>query len=103
MSNHHRTASASGEPHEHLFAINQVEYSVTAEGPVVHIFGRDAGGNAAHIEVSGFRPYFYAPAGEVAKITPPPAVEPDPATPYLSIRWQLNASASTSVMRTHMK
>jgi DNA polymerase I len=88
MSDQNPPASASEDSHEQLFAINQVEYSVAAEGPIVHIFGRDSNGNAAHIEVSGFRPYFYAPVGEVATIPPPPAAEPDPATPYFSIRGE---------------
>lgn len=45
--------------------IHQVEYSVGAETPVVHIFGRDAAGKAMRINVTGFRPYFYAPAEQV--------------------------------------
>jgi DNA polymerase I len=88
MNNTNNTVFTPAEQNERRFAINQVEYSVAAEGPIVHIFGRDPDGEAAHVEVSGFRPYFYAPAGEVARVPPPPAVEPDPDTPYVSIRGE---------------
>jgi len=88
MNNQNHPPSDPGEQDERLVAINQVEYSVAAEGPIVHIFGRDGDGVAAHIEVSGFRPYFYVPAGQAATIPPPPAVEPDPDTPYISIRGE---------------
>ncbi|MDG6257560.1 MAG: DNA-directed DNA polymerase [Methanomicrobiaceae archaeon] len=88
MSDRTNPAKNPEEPAERLFGINQVEYSVAAGGPVVHIFGRDPGGEAAHIEVAGFRPYFYAPAGEVATVPPPAVVESDPATPYYSIRGE---------------
>jgi len=37
-------------------AINQVEYTNTPQGPVIHIFGRDVKGTAVHLEVTGFRP-----------------------------------------------
>jgi hypothetical protein len=43
-------------------AIHQVEYSNTPDGPIIHIFGRDVHGTAVRMEVTGFRPYFYAPA-----------------------------------------
>lgn len=46
-------------------AINQVEYSNTPEGPLIHIFGRGADRVAVHLQVCGFQPYFYAPAGMV--------------------------------------
>ncbi|MFA5253886.1 MAG: hypothetical protein WC367_04350, partial [Methanoregula sp.] len=35
-------------------AINQVEYSNAPDGPVIHIFGRDEGGMAHRIDVTGF-------------------------------------------------
>jgi len=44
--------------------INQVEYSNTPDGPIIHIFGRDENGQALHLQVTGFKPYFYVPAGE---------------------------------------
>lgn len=46
-------------------AINQVEYGNSPDGPVVYIFGRDHDGVAHQIEVTGFRPYFYAPLKKV--------------------------------------
>ncbi len=45
-------------------AINQVEYSRTPDGPVIHVFGRDVRGKAVRIDVTGFRPYFYVPADQ---------------------------------------
>jgi hypothetical protein len=42
-------------------AINQVEYSNSPDGPIIHIFGRDTGGAAHRIDVTGFLPYFYVP------------------------------------------
>ena len=44
--------------------INQVEYSNTPDGPLIHIFGRDERGVAQHLQVTGFKPYFYVPADE---------------------------------------
>jgi DNA polymerase I len=41
-------------------SINQIEYSSGDEGPVLHIFGRDANGDPKRLDVTGFRPYFYA-------------------------------------------
>ena len=47
--------------------IHQTEYSTGAgfEIPVIHIFGRDLSGKAVRVDVTGFRPYFYAPADQV--------------------------------------
>lgn len=67
-------------------AINQVEYTNSSEGPVIHIFGRDRDGTAAHVQVTGFRPYFYAPANEVATLPPPDRVEADMEHTHSSIR-----------------
>ena len=41
--------------------IIQVEYSTGPEYPVIHIFGRDREKTARHVQVTGFRPYFYVP------------------------------------------
>ncbi|MHC1626319.1 MAG: DNA-directed DNA polymerase [Methanoculleaceae archaeon] len=41
--------------------ITQVEYTSISDETVIHIFGRDAGRRAVHIQVNGFRPYFYVP------------------------------------------
>ncbi len=68
--------------------IHQVEYSVGVEIPVIHIFGRDASGRAVRIDVTGFRPYFYAPADHVEKRPPPPGVDVEPDTTYRSIRGE---------------
>ena len=39
--------------------IVQVEYTTGPECPVIHIFGRDLEKRAHHVEITGFRPYFY--------------------------------------------
>jgi DNA polymerase I len=67
------------------FAINQVEYSNAPEGPVIHIFGRHPSGLAAHIEVHGFRPYFYVPAGQASGPAPLQG-EVETGHEYISIR-----------------
>jgi DNA polymerase elongation subunit (family B) len=41
--------------------INQIESTNVANGTILHIFGRDESGNAHRIDISGYRPYFYAP------------------------------------------
>ena len=68
--------------------IHQVEYSVGPEIPVVHVFGRDASGRAVMVNVTGFRPYFYAPAGQVDGRPLPPGVDVEPGTTYRSIRGE---------------
>ena len=46
-------------------AVTQVDYTVEGQGsdeyPVVHLFGRTPDGDAEHVRVLGFEPYFYAP------------------------------------------
>ncbi|MFZ2072862.1 MAG: 3'-5' exonuclease, partial [Methanoregula sp.] len=68
-------------------AINQVEYSNTPEGPIIHIFGRDPGGLAHRIDVTGFLPYFYVPEEQVGQ-THPDQVSVEPDTIYRSIRGE---------------
>ena len=68
--------------------INQVEYSTGPEGPVIHIFGRDAGRTARHLQVTGFRPYFYAPAAQVDGRAHPAQVTVEEGTGYRSIRGE---------------
>lgn len=68
--------------------IHQVEYSVGVDVPVVHIFGRDASGKAVQVDVTGFRPYFYAPASLVDSTAPPQGVDVEPGTTYRSIRGE---------------
>jgi len=50
-------------------AVTQVDYSVEGQGadeyPVVHLFGRTADGEAEHVRVLGFEPYFYAPTASL--------------------------------------
>ena len=49
--------------------ITQVDYTIAGRGdderPLIHVFGRTADGRAEHVRVTGFRPYFYAPAATV--------------------------------------
>ena len=69
-------------------AINQVEYSNNPDGPIIHIFGRDTGGKAIHLEVTGFQPYFYAPVNQVdGKALPAQVTRVDEGT-YTSIRGE---------------
>ena len=69
-------------------AINQVEYSNTAEGSIVHILGRDESGTAHEIQVKGFRPYFYAPVEQAEKTPTPDSAEVDFTHKYTSIRGE---------------
>jgi len=69
-------------------AINQVEYTNTPDGPLIHIFGRDARGKAHHLEVTGFRPYFYVPEGEAGAGPMPPGTEVEEGKMYRSIRGE---------------
>ncbi len=69
-------------------AINQVEYSKSFGGPVIHIFGRDAGGKAIRIDVTGFKPYFYIPIDEATAKPVPQQAMLEPDTEYRSIRGE---------------
>ena len=69
-------------------AINQVEYSRTPEGPVIHIFGRDGEGKSVTIDVTGFRPYFYVPADQAGTIPASSHVTLETGTSYRSIRGE---------------
>ena len=76
-----------GESGALTIAINQVEYSNTPEGPIIHVFGRDPGGLAHRIDVTGFLPYFYVPEEQVGQAYPAQVtIEPD--TIYRSIRGE---------------
>ncbi len=68
-------------------AINQVEYSNSPDGPIIHIFGRDTGGSAHRIDVTGFLPYFYVPEEQIGQ-THPPQVTVEPDMTYRSIRGE---------------
>ena len=68
--------------------INQVEYSNSPEGPIIHIFGRDVQGKAVRLDVTGFQPYFYVPADQVTGTAHPSQVTVEPGTTYRSIRGE---------------
>ncbi|WP_435360629.1 DNA-directed DNA polymerase [Haloarchaeobius sp. DFWS5] len=46
-------------------AVMQVDYTIAGSGdneqPIIHVFGRTPEGEAEHVQVLGFEPYFYAP------------------------------------------
>jgi DNA polymerase I len=67
-------------------AINQVEYSWTLNGPVIHIFGRDIQGKPIKIDVTGFRPYFYIPSDQAETIPSSSHIFLETGTSYKSIR-----------------
>ncbi len=78
---------AGEETGEVSIAINQVEYSNTPDGPVIHVFGRNTRGEAYRLDVTGFLPYFYVPEEQVGQIRPDQVtIEPD--TIYRSIRGE---------------
>lgn len=70
-------------------AINQVEYSNSPGGPIIHIFGRDTSGRARRLDITGFRPYFYAPAEQAETLPLPPQADLETGTSYRSIRNEL--------------
>ncbi|EJG07089.1 DNA polymerase B region [Methanofollis liminatans DSM 4140] len=78
----------SGEAGGLRIGINQVEYTVTGTGAVVHIFGREPSGRAVHLQVTGFRPYFYAPADEVEGRPLPPQVTGVDEAVFTSIKGE---------------
>jgi len=67
-----------------LLGINQVEYSNSADGPIIHLYGREQDGTAHEIQVTGFQPYLYVRAEQAGK-TPPPEVIRVDTTPYKTI------------------
>jgi len=67
-------------------AINQVEYSNSPDGPVIHIFGRDTSGKARRLDITGFRPYFYVAAEQAETLPLPPQADLETGTSYRSIR-----------------
>ena len=69
-------------------AINQVEYSNSPQGPIIHVFGRDVEGNSKHLRVTGFQPYFFIPLEEAIEANHPPNAYPDIETEYVSIYGQ---------------
>jgi len=69
-------------------AINQVEYSNSPEGPIIHIFGRNVQGKAVRLDVTGFKPYFYVPADQAETVPLPQQVTLETGTTYRSIRGE---------------
>jgi DNA polymerase I len=69
--------------------IIQVEYSTGPECPVIHIFGRDREKTARHVQVTGFRPYFYVPHHQATASSLPVNVTLDEGKTYLSIRGEV--------------
>ncbi len=67
-------------------AIHQVEYTNSPQGPVIHVFGRDERGGAVHLEVTGFRPYFYVPVSQADSLNHAARVEVEKDLTYPSIR-----------------
>jgi DNA polymerase, archaea type len=67
-------------------AINQVEYSNSPDGPVIHVFGRDVNGKAVRLDVTGFKPYFYVPADQAEGNPLPMNTTLETGTSYRSIR-----------------
>lgn len=68
--------------------INQVEYSNTPNGPIIHIFGRNKKRVAERIDITGFKPYFYAPLDQITSMSAQQAAGVDMTTEYQSIRYQ---------------
>ncbi len=84
-----RSASLAPDKYSGIrVAINQVEYSNTPEGPVVHVFGRDEDGRAFRVDVTGFKPYFYVPADQADTIAHDSRVTVEQGTQYTSIRGE---------------
>ncbi len=71
-----------------IIAINQVEYSNTPDGPLIHIFGRDVDGSTREIMVRGFRPYFYVLQSEAERLPLPEGVSREVDRVYYSIRGE---------------
>lgn len=69
-------------------AINQVEYSNSPEGTIIHIFGREESGDAHQIIVTGFRPYFYTTAKEAKTRRIPDGTEAEFSNKFVSIRGE---------------
>ncbi|WOF15687.1 DNA polymerase [Methanoplanus sp. FWC-SCC4] len=69
-------------------AINQVEYSNTVDGTVVHIFGREESGKAHQITVTGFKPYFYALKEQAESMAAQEGAEVDTENVSHSIRGE---------------
>jgi len=68
-------------------SINSIEYSNSDDGPILHVFGRDDHGEARRLDVTGFRPYFFALASSTGLNSLTNDIERDDGT-YVSIRGE---------------
>jgi DNA polymerase I len=57
--------------------LTQCEYSFHDNKPVINLFGRDSNGVSHRVDVVGFKPYFFVPASESIKVTPPSELSPN--------------------------
>jgi DNA polymerase I len=67
-------------------SINQVEYTNSPEGPVIHLFGRDERGTLIHLQITGFRPYFYVPVEQADGMDHPATVDLEKGVTHHSIK-----------------
>lgn len=78
--------------------IEQVEYSNSADGAIVHIFGRDKTGTPTKIDITGFKPYFYIPSKQASSLAAHDArVSIDYKTEYNSIHGEKMHRAYTKL------
>lgn len=82
------TDRPSSGAEEIRIAITQVEYSMEPDGPVIHIFGRSGDKTSHHLQVTGYRPYFYIPAEEVLRAEQLPQVTVETGRTYQTIRGE---------------
>jgi len=91
LSLHQTDSSFSAETAQRdegiLLSINQVEYSTAADGPIIHIFGRTETGDLKEIQVTGFFPYLYILASQVARNHPDQVIKVD-STSFKSIHGE---------------
>src|SRR4030042_4673055 len=69
-------------------SINQIEYTNIPNGSILHIFGRDENGNPHQIDVSGYRPYFYAPMKQADTLPVIGGAHVDVEKTYFTIKGQ---------------
>jgi DNA polymerase I len=74
--------NADSSPHENglRLSVQQVEYSTQGSETIIHLFGRKKSGNAHHVQITGFQPYFYVLKSQLKpQDLPPQVVKIDPA------------------------
>jgi DNA polymerase I len=79
---------SAGEGSGIVLDIIQVEYSTGPECPLIHIFGRDSERKACHVQVTGFRPYFYVPQHQASAGSLPANLTIEEGKTYVSIRGE---------------